>query len=283
MELARPALIAYSFAPIEPPRDGVEPVQEHLRRLWRAWSELGATEPLAHAPVGVEIPDWPDCAPDNKTRVLAAKQQLGEGEVRQAFLLAQHDVVVQVGCLAPNRAADSSDTWQALYNEWHARAGGDARPAAALGEAVLLIGALPADGLDLNARERAVWAALNPHSSAAGRGGRFRMATGVALWEAERSSGRRLFAALAPIERESELESWVWAKPEDGYPELAPFGRYLLHAAKLRYQLEVYLRDAPAIRRAREGTDRAIAGAAESRHVQRPVERVDALVAAQQG
>jgi hypothetical protein len=61
----------------------------------------------------------------------------------------------------------------------------------------------------------------------------------VAVWEGPGSDGRRVLAAVAPLNRQADLDAWVWwAGPQD----LAPFGRYLMHAAKLHYESRVFER-----------------------------------------
>jgi hypothetical protein len=65
-----------------------------------------------------------------------------------------------------------------------------------------------------------------------------------AVWEAadgaEESTwdGRadRCIAVVAPADRDPQLSAWTWSR---GDGALTPFARYLLHAAKLRYELRV--------------------------------------------
>jgi hypothetical protein len=64
-----------------------------------------------------------------------------------------------------------------------------------------------------------------------------------AIWEAAKGprdagtwDGRthRHIAVMAPHDRGAELSAWTWSR---GDAELTPLARYLLHAAKMRYEL----------------------------------------------
>lgn len=66
---------------------------------------------------------------------------------------------------------------------------------------------------------------------------------GLLLWETDQSADdrrlRRFLLAFAPDD-DPVASSFAWSR---GTPEIPPFARYLLHAAKLRYELRVWLRD----------------------------------------
>src|SRR5262249_12137697 len=47
----------------------------------------------------------------------------------------------------------------------------------------------------------------------------------------------RRIVVLAPPGRDAELSAWTWS---NGKPATPPFARYLLNAAKLRYQVRVW-------------------------------------------
>lgn len=62
---------------------------------------------------------------------------------------------------------------------------------------------------------------------------------GFAVWEVspdDGQAGRRRVVVIAPEDRDAELSAWTWSQ---GDPALPPLGRYLMHAAKLRYQARV--------------------------------------------
>jgi predicted nucleotide-binding protein len=69
------------------------------------------------------------------------------------------------------------------------------------------------------------------------------------LWDtrlaADTSAGREI-VLVAAADRDAELSAWVWS---DGTAVFPPFARYLMHAAKLRYEarlLDTWHRRAPA-------------------------------------
>jgi hypothetical protein len=60
------------------------------------------------------------------------------------------------------------------------------------------------------------------------------------LWEAlspEDSRIERRIALVTGRSQEAALNAWAWTRGDAGLP---PFGRYLLHAAKIRYELRVH-------------------------------------------
>lgn len=86
-----------------------------------------------------------------------------------------------------------------------------------------------------------------------------------AVWEAtEPGNGQvardgrvdRRIVVVAEHHRDAELSAWTWTRGGEGEP--TPFTRYLLHAAKLRYELRVW--GGSRVRRElRKATDEAIA------------------------
>jgi len=161
--------------------------------------------------------------------------------------------------LAPEPSAGIS--WHQLDQRWSAAAW-DTPPEAVLGEARLYLALLGCDhdtrAADGSGRGSApgrsesrnivrsaaqTMCAAMPASPAA-REWWWRRATatrqGFALWEAsspEDSRRERRIAVIAAEERETAVSEWVWTR---GDAVLPPFGRYLLHAAKIRYELRVH-------------------------------------------
>jgi hypothetical protein len=258
MRIGRAALIAWCFVPIDPPREQFGLTQEYLCGRWEACGELGVSATIEGAGVATVFA-WPEVSHDPGMRLIAAKQLDGGDGVRQAFLFAKHDTVGVVVCLAPNRTDDTTDTWVALAQEWRGVAGRELLPEVLLGEASLLMGVRSNEGGSHEGAEHdAVWSALADGGGARGRGSYCQPLGGVGLWEAEAVGARRCFAALAMPEREGALERWVWRDAQAGLGELPPFGLYLLHAGKLRYQVGVYRRNAAVLSRAREDVDRTL-------------------------
>src|SRR5262249_23001013 len=63
---------------------------------------------------------------------------------------------------------------------------------------------------------------------------------GTAVWEVSPPGDSRVLrrvVVLAPPDRDAELSAWTWS---NGQPASPPFARYLLNAAKLRYQGQVW-------------------------------------------
>lgn len=57
--------------------------------------------------------------------------------------------------------------------------------------------------------------------------------TGEPAWEGRAD---RCIAVLAPADHDAQLSAWTWSR---GPTRLTPFARYLLHAAKIRFELRV--------------------------------------------
>lgn len=76
------------------------------------------------------------------------------------------------------------------------------------------------------------------------RGGGWRRSlttdTGLLAWEfsaREDARAERRLVVLAPPHGDRELSEWAWS---DGWPPMPPLARYLMHTAKIRYQLRVH-------------------------------------------
>ncbi|KAA0940809.1 CATRA conflict system CASPASE/TPR repeat-associated protein [Streptomyces apricus] len=61
---------------------------------------------------------------------------------------------------------------------------------------------------------------------------------GLAVWEVSPDDGQaeRRVVVIAPGDQDAELSAWTWSQ---GDPAMPPLARYLMHAAKLRYQARV--------------------------------------------
>ncbi|SFR29739.1 SEFIR domain-containing protein [Lentzea waywayandensis] len=238
-----PALLAYFHIPLEGPNAAEG--RAWLDEAWRVLGEeLGFTEPVPGLGAGTEL--------SGGTGLLAARQRDGD-EVWQASVRLEHDVRCLTVMMAPPRDRDCAEAWAGLEAEL-ARLG---RPAAGvLGETRILLALDPED--DLEALRTAV-----PGGGSVGwsrRPDRIAVPGGVVrVWEtgppADDRVVRRL-VAVAPVELERRLDRLVWTT---GDGELTALARHLMHAAKLRYQVRVFLRDR-AIARGR-GTPEEIAPA----------------------
>ena len=252
--LAKQALAVYVFFPAAgPDRDQA---YAGLLGIWSACKDhLGMSEAIPLLGLPTELPAWP--APAGDPRPLAARQRPG-ATIEQALVLRIRDVFGLVVMLAPE--SSSSISWQQLDQRWSAMAR-EVPPGAVLGEAQLYLALLnyghdaaadtPGRGNASRISEsrhiatsaaRSVHAAMPASPDAQEHWWRRASTTrqGFALWEAsspeDSRSGRRI-AVVAAEDRESALDEWVWTR---GDAVLPPFGRYLLHVAKIRYQLRVH-------------------------------------------
>ena len=253
--LVKQALAVYVFFPAAGP--GRDQAYAHLLGIWSACKDrLGMCEAIPSLELAAELPASP--APAGDSGPLAARQRPGPA-IEQALVLRAHDVFSLVVMLAPEPS--SGIGWQQLDQRWSAAAG-DAPPGAVLGEARLYLALLNCDhdtraagrsgqrsarGIS-ESRHIVASAARNVHavmpaSPDAQDRWWFRGSTtrqGFAVWEAsspeDSRSGRRI-AVVAAEERETALDEWVWTR---GDAVLPPFGRYLLHVAKIRYELRVH-------------------------------------------
>ncbi|MFC5824736.1 CATRA conflict system CASPASE/TPR repeat-associated protein [Nonomuraea insulae] len=162
----------------------------------------------------------------------------------QAILRRHHDVLnLSVALAGPAQAADRPG-WQELEDDWNALVSQHSRHL--IGEARLYLARLgePGPGDDLAARGRLLGDLL-PASAQAGdwwtRG--ITVPRELAFWEtAAEPDDRplRRFALAFAEDLEDEASAWAWSRGDSAMP---PLGRYLLHAAKLRYELRVWQRD----------------------------------------
>ena len=210
-----------------------------------------------------------DLAPTAAPGGVLAARDGAEAGVHQVVLRRLHDVLV----LSVVRAPGDGDPrgWPELEREWKAVA----RPptAGVIGVALILQARLadPAAGLDPATLGPAVRAATGV-DGAWSADGVLREAAPLgpfAVWEADPPDDRadppgdsvdrdtraqRRIVVLAAADRDDQLSAWTWTR---GTPELTPFAHYLLHAAKVRYELRVWA--VGAGRELRDPVDAAIA------------------------
>jgi hypothetical protein len=242
------ALLAYAFARADGPHAAAG--WAHLQALWEACrrqlgmdAEVPGLAPVTLPASAADVPARPG--------LVAACQRPGDDGVWQAFARREHDAACLAVLLAPGPAGTAGrpgaapGSWAELEQRWQALqpAGG---PPDLLGQAVVLIGLAPAGGAAASAPEPADLSGLVRQAVAGPTTpGWWRHPAATphpfTLWEASASAddGRpaRRVVVLAPEAAEDAAYRWVWTS---GDGELAPLGRYLLHAAKLRHQLRVF-------------------------------------------
>lgn len=232
MTLSAPALLTYSYFPLTGP--SVAAGREQLDLLWRHLAgELGFDAPIDTLDVPMALPLPHDPLSGNRSRLLAARQRLAQ-EVWQAYVRIEHDVLCLAVMMAPPRTSSPAQTW--------ARLEASLPPAsdAALGESRLFLALGTGDADTMAAAVRTA----GPHPSAVNWSRCYDelVLDGApgAIWELGASDDDRALRRLvvvAPPAQELAIDRLVWTV---GNGELTPLARYLLHAAKLRYQIRVF-------------------------------------------
>jgi len=247
-------LVIHVFFPFDGPQ--AETAYQQLTRLWSACrARLGMTEPIP----GILAPARP---PETRAALLedgvAATQQSPDAS-RQAVLRRVHDILnlsvalaqpVPEDLLRPPGArlarpqgirppAERQLGWVEWAQIW-SQASAPAH-AAALGEARLFLAREPVGGIGTVAATAALGQSLGPLLPYREDGARdwWRTGTmtsaGYAVWDMcpGDTDSIRGIVAIAASDRDDELSAWAWS---DGTTDMPPFARYLLHAAKLRYE-----------------------------------------------
>ncbi|MGH3937835.1 MAG: CATRA conflict system CASPASE/TPR repeat-associated protein [Pseudonocardiaceae bacterium] len=228
----------------------------YLLGVWQACSKtLGMTEAVAGFTVDPE-PGW-DAVTGAPSGVLAARTRPGAG-VHQAVLRREHDAF----CLSIMREPDPAEGlgWVELDQEWAVTVG---QPSpGVIGAARLFLtrladpAAAPAPSAELGSVVQAM-APVNPAATGQWREQGIVVPHGFAVWEASApldSRAERRIVVVAGADCDCELSAWAWIDADRALPV---FGKYLLHAAKLRYQLRVWEAD-QGFRQLRQEADTTI-------------------------
>lgn len=226
-----------------------------LRELWAGCAEeLGTTAPIPDLALPAVLPEHP-LEETTRIRPLAAASSEAAGEIVQALVLREHDVYCLAVMIAPDPAEEVG--WSELEARWTAVSDQSASspPDRILGEARVFLGLIE------DAQHKAAAAScpsMDTDPGAEWWRHAHRTASGLLLWEdGARADERALrrFVALARRRDERLLDAWVWTR---GEAELPPFGRYLMHMARIRYELRVYAGGA-TVRRLRDEADGRVA------------------------
>jgi predicted nucleotide-binding protein len=243
-------LVVHLFAP----SDGAqaEPAYAALREMWLGCRQFFLMrDPLPYGGLPHQLPDFyrdlPRQLPDwyraeaDEEVTLAAQERRGAD--CQAFLRRHHDVLslsVVLAAAPGTQPSPGHSWWQDLDSRWSSLSAG--RASALLGEARVYLTGCTTPGPELDD--------LLPAAARVGLWRPDRAASDgpLALWEAlpwaDDRQLRRLVLTFPP-DRESHdaASGWAWS---DGSTAIPPLARYLLHAAKLRYQYRVWRRDGTA-------------------------------------
>jgi len=220
------ALVTHLFAARTGPR--AADAAAELRRVWQACGDAwGMSEPVARTGLPAVPP-----ADEAAIGSLAARHAPDkDGGLREAIWVQDHDIT----CVSI-AFAESGVSWEQLADQWTAVVG-TFGPGTLLGTVQAFTGVTVPDGTDV----RTV--------------GKARTLTGVDIWrlgEPDDDGPDRLLALVGP---DAAVSSLIWTAGQSGW---APLTRYLLHAAKLRYEVRVWREQ--RVHRVREEIDEAVAG-----------------------
>jgi hypothetical protein len=236
-QVVDPEFVVHLFAPVEGP--AAERAFDLIRAVWASCErKLGTTVPIP----GTGVPTEPPAAPTDPlvTEVLAAGQRPDSGV--QMVLRQERDVLNLSAAFATWSSearsfplGEASPSWTRWDQLWSSLLGDQTE--VLLGEARLYLAQLA--GAEQPALARALLPALPStrvswpeHAMVTGKG--------LAAWEFSPGSdvrALRRIVVLAPLGNDTELSAWTWSR---GDPAMPPFARYLMHAAKLRYELRVW-------------------------------------------
>jgi hypothetical protein len=261
--LVEPEFVVHLFAPLDGPDAAA--ALAGVRTLWdNCRGQLGMTQPIVEAGLPAELPADPADRPEG------ALAGLQDPAVQfQAVARRQHDVLNfsfaiaaldAVPRLRPWLGASLPSGWHEFHRWWRTLGGGTAPSGggtallgggtALLGGAVVLLAKSPdAAGVDV----RAAVPAEDDDADGWWEAG-FRLRD-FAAWETTPPGTHhtRRLVLLAGLNQDAELSRFAWS---DGGTALPPLGRYLMHAAKLRYLARVLGDGSQLTRLRRRITDR---------------------------
>lgn len=233
-------LVVHAFAPAEGPR--AAEAYGQLRAVWARCRELlGVTVPIPGLPSALpaEVPTA------GGQSVLAALEDLAAA--RQTIIRRHHDVInLSMVFTAPQETSErrrligsaSPPGWVEFDRWWDELA--EEGTGALLGLTRLYLAEHAGDGPPLHAVERVRATVPRVDESRLWwEHGELRLDE-FAVWELtpdEPAGAERRIGIVAPAGRDSPLSVWTWS---NGGPDLPPLARYLMHAAKVRYETRVW-------------------------------------------
>jgi nucleoside phosphorylase len=241
--LAEQSVIVHLFAPLTGP-DATD-AHAQVRRLWRRCAtELGMVDgiPAAGVPTDPSGPHARSSTSSLRAEPVAARQRAADG-IRQAVWLHDNDVAcVSVALSAPGWS------WDDLHTMWQAATDQIAMDTL-LGVVEEFVGlvagtdTVTADS-DIPADVRGqlpAWMVGGTHVDPTWTNRGVTTRAGYGIWQPTTptagSKTRRLLILTTPS-RDAALSNFVWnAGPE---PDLAPLTAYLIDAARLAYEVEVW-------------------------------------------
>jgi hypothetical protein len=208
----------------------------YLPRVWASCDRLSMTEPAIDG-VGTSFPESFPQLPRGSVRpafeLLAAKKR-ASAETYEAYAFVEHDVAGTSTALASNRFDEGLETWPCLWKEWIEAAGPDPPAPGLLGQSFVFfaLSARPTRRMagQLERVLATIGVSIWPETA-------FRGVGDLLLWEGSDLADRRVLIILVPEDQEERFDQVAWLPLGRRLPALT---RYLLHAAKLRYQNEVF-------------------------------------------
>ncbi|MEU4690980.1 CATRA conflict system CASPASE/TPR repeat-associated protein [Actinoplanes sp. NPDC023714] len=224
---AEQEFVAHLFAPLDGPDAGL--AAEQLGLLFQACrTQLGMTHRIARTDLPAGLPADPHAAPDGP---LAAIEDPDADF--QAIVRREHDVLVLSLAMATpeSRRRRMSPGWVEYARWWRRLAAGGL--SAFLG-GVTVYQAKSPDGVRAGVRE----AVPEQDDDGAHWWTRGTTAGDFAVWEVTPGGDRavRRLVVLGRPGEDAELSAFTWSAGDVALP---PLGRYLMHAAKLRYAARV--------------------------------------------
>ncbi|MBR7837107.1 glycosyltransferase family 4 protein [Actinospica durhamensis] len=230
-------VVAHLFAPTSGPH--AHAAERRVREIWaRCRTRLGTTEPVDAAWPHEDPAAWSDAAgrPDPSGRLSTLARNADD--TVQIVLRHEHEVA----CLSLLAAARLGETWLSLDRRVRDVLGSDHREL--LGSTLHYLGQTAAPVWSHPDAIPALGESLRLLLPEAEQGDRWWYSGGgfgeLAAWEitpAEDDRAQRRFAILAGPEGAPELSAFTWS--DGGGVALPAFARYLMHIARLRYQVRV--------------------------------------------
>ena len=233
--LASAELVVHVFAPAEGP--DADRCYGELRFLWDdVRLRLGLDAEVPKLGIGTELPAT---LGEVASGAVAACVGDHDDELNQALFRKSHDVLILSAALAPRIA--EADTWTRLQRQWDSAA---SAPATVYGTVQIFQGLLrmgqvtPSELRPLahsiaplvpTARTEPPWHDRGCVTD-----------TGLAVWETgpvDDGRRERRLVVVAPPAKDALLSAWTWSA---GNAATTPLTRYLMHAAKLRYEYRVW-------------------------------------------
>jgi predicted nucleotide-binding protein len=231
--------VAHLFAPVDGP--GADAAYRAVEEIWRGCGlQFQLTDPIPGIGLPYLLAGTRSDLPADGEVALAACERPGAN--CQAVLRLHHDVLnLSVALALPEMTAPQS-WWQSVGYQWELLTARHSPHL--LGEARLFLARVDSEQdselySDLSGLLPEANAAQNPSTGVD-------VPRGLVLWETatapEDRMLRRFVLAIAP-DADAAASAWVWSRGDVAIPPLA---RYLLHAAKLRYEMRVWRSDSQA-------------------------------------